>query len=51
MTSGHVEVSLLMDFMMMHYSKEGLEGNTFTMTDVSYNVLYIFILCEWADNG
>ena len=35
MTGSHVEVLLLMDFLVTHYTKEGEEGNTFKMTDVS----------------
>ena len=44
MTGGHVEVSLLMDFTVTHYTKEGVEGDTFKMTDVSYNASYNFNL-------
>ncbi len=44
MTGGHVEVSLLMDFSVTHYTKEGVEGNTFKMTDVSFNPAYNFNL-------
>ena len=44
MTGGHVEVSLLMDFTVTHYTKDGVEGNTFKMTDVSYNASYNFNL-------
>ena len=29
MTGGHVEVSVLVDFTVAHYTKEGLEGDTF----------------------
>ena len=44
MTGGHVEVSMLMDFMVTHCTKEGVEGSTFKMTDVSYNASYNFNL-------
>jgi hypothetical protein len=44
MTGGRVELSLLIDFMVMHYTKEGVEGDTFKMTDVSYNACYNFNL-------
>jgi hypothetical protein len=44
MTGVYVEVSLLMDFTVTHYTKEGIEGNTFKMTEVSYNASYSFNL-------
>ena len=59
MTGGHVEVSLLMDFTVTHYTKEGVEGDTFKMTDVSYNASYNFnlfsvsrcLVNEWTVTG
>ena len=37
MTGSHVEVSLLMDFMVRHYTKVGVEGDEFKMPDNIYN--------------
>ena len=44
MTGGHFEVSLLMDFTVTHYTKKGVEGDTFKMTNVSNNASYNFNL-------
>ena len=44
MTRGHVEVLLLMDVTVTAYTKEGVEGATFKMTDVSFNAAYNFNL-------
>eukprot|EP00804_Cyclotella_cryptica_P006706 CCRYP_008640-RA/>CCRYP_008640-RA protein AED:0.60 eAED:-0.00 QI:0/0/0/0.2/1/1/5/0/1261 len=44
MTGGQVGVSKLMDFTVTNYTKNGKEGATFKMTDVSYNAQYNFNL-------
>lgn len=44
MTGGHVEVLMLMDFTVTNYTKEGVEGATFKMTEVSFNATYNFNL-------
>eukprot|EP00804_Cyclotella_cryptica_P028830 CCRYP_019720-RA/>CCRYP_019720-RA protein AED:0.58 eAED:0.63 QI:0/0/0/0.5/1/1/4/0/888 len=44
MTGGQVGVSKLMDFTVTNYKKNGKEGATFKMTDVSYNAQYNFNL-------
>ncbi len=44
MTGGHVEVSMLMDFTVTNYTKEGVEGADFKMTNVSFNAPYNFNL-------
>ncbi len=44
MTGGHVEISMLMDFTVTNYMKEGVEGATFKMTNVSFNASYNFNL-------
>ena len=48
MTGEGVKSSVLMDFMMTHYSKTGEEGETFKLTDVSYNPKYNFNLFSAA---
>jgi hypothetical protein len=44
MTGGHIEVSMLMDSTVTNYTKEGVEGATFKMTNVSFNATYDFNL-------
>jgi hypothetical protein len=40
MTSGHIEISPLMDVTMTHDTKEGVEGDTFKITNVRCNGSY-----------
>jgi hypothetical protein len=44
MTGGCVEVLMLMDVTVTNKTKEGVEGATFKMTDVSFNAAYNFNL-------
>ena len=48
MTGEEVTSSSLMDFMMTHFSKTGEQGETFKLTDVSYNPKHNFNLFNVA---